>query len=106
MADPWASNDIDLSDYMSGGTGLANGLASTASTIGGGSNWNWGNDLSYLIRTGANAWAATKVQQAANGNRYYEGEPIQYSTQQGLVLSPTLILMVGVGVFAFLAAKA
>lgn len=108
MADPWESNSIDLNSYLNGGSGLASvpSVQYGAASYGGGAGWDWGGDLSYMLRQGVNVWGATQVQQAANGVRYVEGQPIAYSNQGGLQVSPGVLLLGGVALVAFLASKA
>lgn len=106
MADPWESNNIDLNSYFNGGSGLTgmDAVQSGASSYGAGASWDWGKDLSYLLRAGVNTWAGVSMQQAANGNRYLEGQPITSQPQQvGFSISPALLLIMGAGALVLLA---
>lgn len=85
------------------GAGSAYAAVNPANTYGAGAGWSsFGAGLLGLADTYVRADAAVKVQQNAAGVRYLEGEAGRVPAAAPLVISPGLLLLLGVGAVVML----
>lgn len=116
-SDPWGYNSFDGSAFSSAADAAswtsqagnysagASGLTSMAQTGG-----NYFDSLMRLADTSLRVNGAVNLQKAQNGSvQYQEGAPGVYASQAsapvGFSISPGLLVLAGIGVFAFMASK-